>query len=409
MPAMLPPEWALVRLTDVALLESGHTPSRRRSDYWDGDIPWVSLHDSDGLDVPEIFSTALTISDLGLKNSSARLLPKGTVVFSRTATVGKCTILGRPMATSQDFANYVCRSRLHNLYLMHLFRFMTAEWKRLMAGSTHQSIYMPAFENLQILLPPLNEQHAIAQALSDADALIESLEQLLAKKRQIKVGAMQELLTDKTRLPGFTEKWSRRSLGQIIDIRNDRIDPSQLGRETLCVELEDIEPATGRLRTSSTSSDESYNVSPMGEFRRGDVLFGKLRAYLRKFWLADCDGVCSTEIWIFVAKPPLLAPYLFQIVQMGDFINAASTAYGTHMPRSDWNVVKKYVVLLPSIPEQEAIVQVLSTFDEEIVAMEEKLRKFRHIKQAMMQQLLTGRIRLVDAKKPHDLQLVHSV
>jgi type I restriction enzyme S subunit len=166
----VPEVWSLVRIDEVARLESGHTPSRKRPEYWAGDIPWVSLHDSKGLDGPNIFETSQTIGALGLANSSARLLPRDTVVFSRTATVGKCTVLGREMATSQDFANYVCGSRLDHRYLMHLFRHMQAEWKRLMAGSTHQTIYMPVFRDLQILLPPLEEQREIATVADQLDA-----------------------------------------------------------------------------------------------------------------------------------------------------------------------------------------------------------------------------------------------
>ena len=101
----IPNEWEVTRLTDVARLESGHTPARGREDYWGGDVPWVSLHDTDRLARRVIEETAMTImTEAGLANSSARLLPEGTLVFSRTATVGRCSLLGRPMATSQDFA-----------------------------------------------------------------------------------------------------------------------------------------------------------------------------------------------------------------------------------------------------------------------------------------------------------------
>ena len=205
-PRSLPDKWRLVRLTDVAKLESGHTPSRRRPTYWNGGVPWVSLNDVDELDANEILQTKETISDLGLANSSARLLPTGTVIFSRTASIGKSTILGLPMSTTQDFANYICGPELHNRYLMYLFRYMKGTWKRLMAGSTHNTIYMPIFKGLQILLPPAEEQRAIAAALSDADEWIASLDRLIAKKRDIKQATMQQLLTGKTRLPGFQKK-----------------------------------------------------------------------------------------------------------------------------------------------------------------------------------------------------------
>lgn len=197
---MKPEGWQLVRLTDVAKLESGHTPSRKHPEYWDGGVPWVSLHDTQGLDGPEIMETAQTVSDLGIANSSARLLPRGTVVFSRTATVGKATVLGREMSTSQDFANYVCGPRVHNRYLMHLLRFMQTEWTRLMAGSTHQTIYMPVFRDLQILLPEVHEQEQIAEVADAVEAGLQAERDSLVPLRTVKASVASELLSGSTRV-----------------------------------------------------------------------------------------------------------------------------------------------------------------------------------------------------------------
>jgi type I restriction enzyme S subunit len=197
---MKPNGWQLVRLTDVAKLESGHTPSRRHPEYWDGGLPWVSLHDTGALDGPEISETAQTVSDLGIANSSARLLPRGTVVFSRTATVGKATVLGREMSTSQDFANYVCGPRVHSRYLMHLLRFMQTEWARLMAGSTHQTIYMPVFRDLQVLLPEIREQERIAEVADAAEARIQAERDSLVPMRAVKTSLASELLSGTKRV-----------------------------------------------------------------------------------------------------------------------------------------------------------------------------------------------------------------
>lgn len=191
----IPESWDLVKITSVARLESGHTPSRKKAEYWGGDIHWVSLHDSKDLGAPEIFETAQKISRLGLANSSARILPKGTVVFSRTASVGKATILGREMATSQDFANYVCGVRLHNRYLMHFLRHNQAEWGRLMSGSTHKTIYMPVFRNLQILLPPYEEQVEIADFVDRLDARLASEQKLVNSLTRLKAALSAALLT----------------------------------------------------------------------------------------------------------------------------------------------------------------------------------------------------------------------
>lgn len=197
----MPAGWQLVRLPKYAKLESGHTPDRERPDYWDGDIPWISLQDTEALDALSVMETVETVGLEGIRNSSARILPAGTVVFSRTATVGKASIMGRDMATSQDFANWICGPNLEPRYLMQVFRHMQREWRRLQAGSTHQTIYMPTFKKLQILLPPLDEQIAIADAGEAFDRRIAAERAHLSELRATKDALAQELLSGRVRLP----------------------------------------------------------------------------------------------------------------------------------------------------------------------------------------------------------------
>ena len=262
------------------------------------------------------------------------------------------------------------------------------------AGGNRQGLNFSQIESIKLPLPPTKaEQEAIAEALCDADALIESLEQLIVKKRHLKQGAMQELLTGKNRLPGFSEEWQVKRFGEIAQPRKERIDPRRTGVHEFCIELEHIEQGTGCVVGYTATSQGS---SLKSVFHEDDVLFGKLRAYLRKYWLSNRVGVCSTEIWVLVANRSLLIPqFLFQLVKVDRFVEAASSAYGTHMPRSDWNVVKNYEVHLPPVEEQTAIAEILSDMDAEIATLEAKLAKARQLKQGMMQELLTGRIRLI--------------
>jgi len=196
----IPFGWRLIRLVECAKLESGHTPSRNVPSYWNGNIPWLSLHDTPSLSRHVIRDTRYSITMDGINNSSARLLPAGTVAFSRTATVGKCVILGRVMATSQDFACYVCGPQVVNRYLLHLFRYMQNVWRSLAGGSTHQTVYMPVFENLQVLLPPVAEQARIADALDAADLALDSLRLVEVKQRALKQGLADDLLTGRVRV-----------------------------------------------------------------------------------------------------------------------------------------------------------------------------------------------------------------
>lgn len=118
--------------------------------------------------------------------------------------------------------------------------------------------------------------------------------------------------------------------------------------------------------------------------------------------MATFDGVCSTEIWPLIPRDERLdGGYLHLLVQMNSFVDAACVSYGTHMPRSDWSVLRKFLVRLPSVSEQIAISASLSDMDAELEALEKSLEKLRLLKQAMMQELLTGSTRLIAKEESH--------
>ncbi|HOH47737.1 MAG TPA: restriction endonuclease subunit S [Candidatus Cloacimonadota bacterium] len=258
-------------------------------------------------------------------------------------------------------------------------------------GSTRPRVNLDQIRDIQILVPPLNEQRKIAAILSSVDAAIEQTNAIIAQTERVKKGLVQNLLTGKQRLPMFGDNWKMVAFEQVASIRREKVNPKIVGELPFCIELEHIEQSSGRLIGSSKTSEQS---SIKSVFCQGDVLFGKLRAYLRKCWLADRDGYCSTEIWPLIPNRRLIAPgFLFQLVMTDRFIDAASITYGTHMPRTDWDVVKGYQINLPSIPEQEAIVAILSSIDKKL----DEEKKYRDhlvkLKSGLMQDLLTGRVR----------------
>ncbi|MEU3878296.1 restriction endonuclease subunit S [Streptomyces californicus] len=174
----LPAHWRVVPLTSVAELESGHTPSRSREDWWqDCYIPWVSLHDVGMMrGAKYLHDTAQCISDAGIANSSARLLPARTVVLSRDATVGRAAIMGVPMATSQHFAAWVCGPDLDPEYLWVLFEdAMQPFFDSFQNGSTIRTIGMGDLKAFRIPLPPLDEQRRIVECLDEETSKIDML------------------------------------------------------------------------------------------------------------------------------------------------------------------------------------------------------------------------------------------
>lgn len=174
--------WRWQSLRSLAELQSGHTPSRRHPEWWGGDVPWLALPDIRKLHGKVAHKTSENTNHLGLANSSARLLPVNTVCVSRTASIGFVTLMGRPMATSQDFCNWICNpEKLDAEFLMYAFMASQDSLRELGSGAVHKTIYMPTIESFHVCAPPLDEQRRIAARLRERLAAAESL---LARLRE---------------------------------------------------------------------------------------------------------------------------------------------------------------------------------------------------------------------------------
>jgi type I restriction enzyme S subunit len=182
--------WQWSALTDLARLESGHTPSRSHPEYWGGAIPWIGIQDARKHHGERIDGTSQTINELGTANSSARLLPANTVCLSRTASVGYVVVMGRPMATSQDFVNWVCSASLVPDFLKYIFLAESRDGLlRYASGSVHQTIYFPEAKAFHICHPGTKEQLRI---IKQCDSFREET-QRLARLYERKHAALEAL------------------------------------------------------------------------------------------------------------------------------------------------------------------------------------------------------------------------
>ncbi len=170
-----PEGWTWVQLTNVARLETGHTPSRSHPEYWGGGIPWIGIKDARANHGSVIQQTEQTVTQAGLDNSAARLLPTDTVCLSRTASVGYVFVLGRSMATSQDFVCWVCSEAVVPKFLMYLLMAEGEDIRRFGKGSTHTTIYFPEVMAFHVCLPSVSEQQQIVQQIEARFAAIERL------------------------------------------------------------------------------------------------------------------------------------------------------------------------------------------------------------------------------------------
>jgi type I restriction enzyme S subunit len=250
-----------------------------------------------------------------------------------------------------------------------------------MAQSTRNQVPITAQRKLSVVLPPTTtEQESIAEALSDADALIESLEQLLAKKRHLKQGAMQELLTGKKRLPGFVGDWEDRQLGVIVEIRKGELITEEIAIPgPIPVIAGGKKPAYSH--NASNRSGMTITISGSG------ANAGYISYYEEPIFASDCSTIGEGEHYS-------VKFIYFALMMNQNAIYKAQT--GGAQPHIHPRDLSPLVIAIPANnEEQAAIAAVLSDMDAEIATMETKLTKGRQLKTGMMQELLTGRIRLI--------------
>ena len=319
---------------------------------------------------------------------------KGDVLISAAGTLGRSVVFDGKDAYFQD-SNIVWldvdKEKLCNAYLNHYYKVI--QWAS-SEGSTIARLYNGIICNTHIALPDIEEQEKIADVLSEMDELISLTEKQLEKKKAIKQGAMQELLTGKKRLPGFFGEWQHSILGNSAELSTTTISIKQIDSRHY-VGTDNMVADKGGVR----DNEISLTYPNVREYIVGDILLSNIRPYLKKIWHATRNGGCSNDVLVIRSKnsDELNSSILYYLLSTDAFFDEImANAVGTKMPRGDKAVIRSYAICYPKdILEQKAIAEILSNMDAEIEALQQKLEKYRQLKQGMMQQLLTGKIRLV--------------
>jgi type I restriction enzyme S subunit len=327
---------------------------------------------------------------------------KGDILLSAAGTLGKTVIYDGEDAYFQD-SNIVWldidQGKIKNEYLFQCYQ--KIKWDS-PEGSTISRLYNGIIRNTKIPLPPtIKEQRDIAQALSDVDALLNSLDRLIAKKRNLKQAAMQQLLTGQTRLPGFSGEWLRTELKHLVRTPitdGPHLTPTfyETGVPFLSVNnLSNNRIDLTELRFISKADDEIF--SRKCKPQKGDVLLGKA-ASVGKVAIVEDD--LDFNIWSPIALvrsgETLDAKFLyFQLLSADSITQVTLLTNSSSQGNIGMGDIEKIQISYPCVDEQIAISKVLTSMDMEISALESRQKKTSALKQGMMQELLTGRTRLV--------------
>ena len=361
-----------------------------------GDVPFYKIGTFGG--VPDAFIPQALFDEFRRKYSFPK---KGDILISAAGTIGRTVLYDGAPAYFQD-SNIVWidndESKVSNAYLWH--RYQVTKWS-VSHGGTVARLYNDNLRTkIHVAIPTETEQRAIAEALSDVDELLRGLERLIAKKQNLKQAAMQQLLTGQTRLPGFHGEWEVKRLGDVATFYKGKGLPksalSESGAEP-CIhygELFTRYPETICEIFSRTDTSE-------GVFRSvaNDVLMPTSDVTPRGLAKASCvrfDGVIlGGDILVIRSDTNRVhGPFLSLVIRYEETqvlqLVTGSTVY--HIYGSD---MKNFTFSMPPQSEQTAIAEVLTEMDAELAVLEQRREKTRDLKQGMMQELLTGRIRLV--------------
>lgn len=400
---LIPIEWEVKPLGSIGTVIRGASP-RPKGDkrFYGGDIPRLMVEDVTR-DKKFITPQIDYLTAEGAKQS--RPCKQGTLTVVCSGTPG---VVGMPSFLAVDACIHDGMMALVHMtssvvpdYLFHqLCSYQDALYKTATHGGTFVNLTTAGLRNFQIALPPNeHEQRAIATALSDIDALIAGLEQLIAKKRDLKQAAMQQLLTGQTRLPGFSGVWEVKLLGDVAEVDPDNLSASTDPQyEFRYIALENVDRGT-----LVGYSEQIFSTAPSRARRKlqaGDILVSTVRPNLQSHLLFSeslGDWVCSTGFSVVRCRFERAIPAYVYAHFFADAVNSQIDALltGSNYPAINSGDVRALKIAFPSVEEQQAIAIVLSDLDAELAALETRLAKTRALKTGMMQELLTGRTRLL--------------
>jgi type I restriction enzyme M protein len=350
-------DYPIVKLKEVVLdYKDGGTPSRKNKDYFGGNINWCVVKDIK----PEIWDTKEKLSELGLKNSSAKLWGIDSIIISLGATIGNVGIAKFPTATKQGLCGIVPdEEKIVVSFLAHLLRsrkdFINANATGVTIKEVRPSRLMDFFE---LPLPPLSLQEEIVAEIDGYQKIIDGAKQVVDNyKPTIKIDP----------------NWEMVELGEVLKKSTDSINPQSQNGEVKYVGLENIEQNTG-LIVGDLDTEISTIKSTKMKFKEGDVLYGKLRPNLNKVHYCNFEGICSTDIFVLLCDTEKANPVFYSNVLRNNAFNTEvlKGLSGAQLPRVGWNYFSSLIVPLPPLSVQKEIVTQIEA-EQEMVNGNKKL------------------------------------
>ena len=426
---MTPDGWDELPLGDLVTIKGGGTPSKREPTYWNGDIPWATPTDVTGLKGRTITETTSKITPVGLQNSSASLLPPGSLLLTTRATIGACAITRVPMATNQGFQSLVPEPRACVEFLYYLIQYNKRHLERRAAGSTFREVSKASVRNLRLSVPPPPEQRKIAAILSSVDEAIEVTQAVIGQVQVVERGLMQELFTrglpgrhsqfNQTVIGRVPSEWEVKTVGAVAAPRKNSCVGGPFGSEL--TRRDYVEPpGVPVIRGSNLAGaspwlqeDEFAFVSEAkakalqrNMASPGDVIVTQ-RGTLGQVCMIPIQSrfpryvISQSQMRVSVDERQISPEFLLAYFRSSKALKQIEAmTIGTGVPHLNLGILKAFPVPVPALEEQRAIVRYLSATDARIDSEAQSLRTLKVLKSSLMSVLLTGELRVTPDPEP---------
>lgn len=415
MSSQIPHDWKLNQLSDICDIVGGGTPERIKKEYWGGDIPWASPTEVTSLKSRYIYKTKESITSIGLVKSSAKLHPVGTLLMTSRASIGYVAIAKIAIATNQGFQSLRCSDKVNNEFLYQYITWIRPELEKLSAGSTFSEISSGNTKKVKVVTPPLPEQKKIAKILTSVDEVIEKTQAQIDKLKDLKTSMMQELLTNGIGHAEFKDSsvgripadWKRVKLGAVSTLITKGSTPTTSGHAYVNSgvrffrSINASEDGTLRLNDIRFISEEASRAIRRSSLEQGDIVISIVGAKTGRTYFCIENNVhlpANINQNIALIRPSnevLSSAFLKFVISAQDFQHQVDLEVTTQaQPSLSLKQVGEFEFNLPPITEQVMIAEKLNSLVSGIKLIQDKLQQTKLLKKALMQDLLTGKVRV---------------
>jgi len=403
---MTPEGWDRRRIGElVTNIGDGGTPRRDNPSYFGGDVPWVVIQDIK----PLITVTKNTLTKEGLDACSAKLWPKNSVILSTGATIGEVGIAGVPLATKQGITGMVCEEYVIPKFLYYLLQQKKQYLQTLAQGSTIREVRPPILKKIDITLPPKIEQKKIAAILSSVDDAIQATQAVIDQTSGIKQGLMQHLFTcgiehirfKQTEVGEIPEKWTLKTVKEVCSKVSVGIviKPTQYYVPTgiQCFRSANVREGFVEDRNWIYISEDANNLNAKSKLRAGDVLIvrtgypGTSCVVPKKYEGTNCVDIIFARPKVEVILSHYLSWFINSPLGKKQVLRGQGGLAQKHF---NVNALNQMKIAIPSIDEQKKIIDILSWIQSCIQQGEKEVNNLLTLKNGLMQDLLTGRVRV---------------